>query len=262
MNLKARLVKLAQEHPEKRALLVPLLRQAGTPSYRDYVEKKKKKQQTPLSKDEWERKVLQTGVSGEKLKKKKEEGETTGEKIHQGPGYAGKTFKAITDHVDKEVGKLLQSFPPFTRTDIRKHKTWKAVETAQNEISKYVRKGGEEGTDEYDKLVKKLDSAIAGAKKYMEAKKNVKTPEKSEAQKREEFIKNLKDPKDRERFRKMSPEEFAKAKAGMTEDEEEEGGKTASSLYGQVVRLARENPNGIRSHLVPILRQFEGRWRN
>jgi len=66
------LLKLAHENPKMRkAILAKLRAEAAAPSYRNYLKKKQQQGKKPLSQDEWERKVLQTGQSGEELKKEK-----------------------------------------------------------------------------------------------------------------------------------------------------------------------------------------------
>ena len=56
-------------------------RMAATPKYQDYVEKKKNKGEKPLSKEDWERKVLNTGHSGDEVSLKKDVEKLLGKKI-------------------------------------------------------------------------------------------------------------------------------------------------------------------------------------
>ena len=46
------MIRLANEKPELRRHLVPMLRLADTPKYQDYVEKKKDKGEKPLPKED------------------------------------------------------------------------------------------------------------------------------------------------------------------------------------------------------------------
>ena len=58
MNLKNQIIRIAQENPELRKDLVPLLRKNATPKYEDYLKRKQKEREKPLTREEWERKVL------------------------------------------------------------------------------------------------------------------------------------------------------------------------------------------------------------
>jgi len=63
-DLRIEVVKLAKAVPEMRPYLIPLLKTA-TPRYQDYVERKKQEGKRPLPKEEWERRVLQTGPANQ-----------------------------------------------------------------------------------------------------------------------------------------------------------------------------------------------------
>jgi hypothetical protein len=61
-SLFIKVAKLAKEEPGLRPFLMPLLREAAEkPTYRDYVEKKKKKNEKPMDEDAWKAKVLGEG---------------------------------------------------------------------------------------------------------------------------------------------------------------------------------------------------------
>ena len=171
--------------------------------------------------------------------------------------------------MNKETVPLLNSFPPMKRTEIREHKTFKTLQKAQEAVAQAAHKGVEEGSDEFKKLTGKLEAALAGAKKHMEKLKKVKTPKKEEkdekkdkkpekkeksfAEKKREWLENVKDPKDKARIQKMNPKEFEAMAAALADEDEEGEGKKASMLRGQIVRLAHANPDGIRDHLLPLL---------
>jgi hypothetical protein len=62
MSLFIKVAKLAKAEPGLRPFLMPLLREAAEkPTYKDYVEKKKKKNEKPMDEDAWKAKVLGEG---------------------------------------------------------------------------------------------------------------------------------------------------------------------------------------------------------
>ena len=60
-TLRTKLIRLAHENPALRADLRPLLKTAEGPSYKTYVEKKRKDGEKPLPEDEWETRVKGKG---------------------------------------------------------------------------------------------------------------------------------------------------------------------------------------------------------
>jgi hypothetical protein len=72
MSLRDEIIRLANQHPETRRIYAAFIQEAaGKPTYKDYVEKKRKKNEKPLKKDQWEVRVL-----GKKPEGKSEGGST------------------------------------------------------------------------------------------------------------------------------------------------------------------------------------------
>lgn len=65
------MTRLAELRAAKRLAELRAIREAKAPSYKTYVDKKKSQGKKPLSKNEWERKVLNTGKPGDELKDEK-----------------------------------------------------------------------------------------------------------------------------------------------------------------------------------------------
>ena len=103
-TLRKKLIKAAVAHPEQRDRLMPLIARlvdAAAPKYQDYVERKQNMGEKPLDEKAWERKVLQTGISGDELKEEKAKGapaEGTEEKKPEGTAPK-KTYKKPVQEV-------------------------------------------------------------------------------------------------------------------------------------------------------------------
>ncbi len=65
-TLRSRLIRLAAVHPELRADILPLLKEAAGPSYKDYVDRKRNKGEKPLAQDAWESRVMGKGKGDSK----------------------------------------------------------------------------------------------------------------------------------------------------------------------------------------------------
>ena len=103
--LRASLIRLAYQNPSLRADILPLVtKEAG--SYRDYVEKKRKKGEKPLAEDAWKARTQGGGKAEEKGGKGGGKAEAKGGK---GKGYTSEHANKITSQIEKKVGDDLFS---------------------------------------------------------------------------------------------------------------------------------------------------------
>lgn len=286
-TLRSGLIRLAFHNPDLRADLLPLLtKEAAGPSYKDYVEKKRKKGEKPLDEEAWESRVKGKGEgkSEKKDEGKKDEGggktvslsRAEGEKLSEAlsgwarsagdPIYtvsshakAGKPIPA--DDAKKALGTVtfvLEHAGAYQLSNSEK----KQVATAKKMLEKAVK--SEKPKSEKPKpkfkgnyrpkmesVMTKHDLTDDDAKQVMEF--SVDRPKKGKPQSPEElkrrFMQNAK-PETKERMKNMSPADFMIMLRAVL-DQEEGGGKTASLRSG-LIRLAYENPN-MRADILPLL---------
>lgn len=142
-TLRQQIIKLACDRPEMRAYLVPILRQAA--SYEDYVKKKKDKHEQPLSKEDWERRVLQTG-HGEEVKEKVEKRRSAPTPDFSSKEPADKIKKRVLPHVmkdtnqtEKEVKKLVDDMVHNYGTEEKAYKMMDISDVAYSMTEKGLR---------------------------------------------------------------------------------------------------------------------------
>ncbi len=288
-TLRSGLIRLAFQNPDLRADLLPLLtKEAAGPSYKDYVEKKRKKGEKPLDEGAWESRVKGKGEgkSEEKDEGKKDEGggktvslsRAEGEKLSEALGgwhsSASDPIYAVSSHASagkpisaeaakKALGKvtfMLEHAEAHRLSDSEK----KQLSSAKKMLEKAVGSKSEKPKSEKPKpkfkgnyrpkmesVMTKHDLTDDDAKQVMEF--SVARPKKGKEQSPEElkrrFMQNAK-PETKERMKNMSPADFMIMLRAVL-DQEEGGGKTASLRSG-LIRLAYENPN-MRSALLPLL---------
>lgn len=289
-TLRSGLIRLAFHNPDLRADLLPLLtKEAAGPSYKDYVEKKRKKGEKPLAEDAWESRVKGKGEGkseekGDEGKKDEGGGKTVslsraeGEKLSEALGgwhsSASDPIYAVSSHAafghpipaeaaKKALGKvttMLDNAEAYRLSNSDK----KQLSSAKKMLEKAVGSKSEKPKSEKPKpkfkgnyrpkmesVMTKHDLTDDDAKQVMEF--SVARPKKGKEQSPEElkrrFMQNAK-PETKERMKNMSPADFMIMLRAVL-DQEEGGGKTASLRSG-LIRLAYENPN-MRPALLPLL---------
>ena len=102
--LRSGLIRLAYFNPELRADLLPLIeKEAAGPSYKDYVEKKRKKNEKPLAEDAWQSRVKGKGED-EGDKGEKGGGEDEGDKKDTG-------VHKVYDSAPAPIKKMFEQMP-------------------------------------------------------------------------------------------------------------------------------------------------------
>lgn len=140
-DLRSGLIRLAYLNPELRADLLPLIeKEAAGPSYKDYVEKKRKKNEKPLAEAAWQSRV-------------KGKGEDEGDKGEKGGGEDEKP-KA---EKPKAVSVGGESFAPEELAD-RRHEIYDAAAAMQKSV------GGAGKHPEVDKAFNALGGVLDAIK--------------------------------------------------------------------------------------------------
>lgn len=294
-DLRSGLIRLAFANPELRADLLPLIeKEAAGPSYKDYVEKKRKKGEKPLAEDAWESRVKGKGESGggaEKSEGKKDEdkggggktvslppaeskklGEALGQWHASGSdpiyavssnAYAGKPIPAdaAKKALDK-VNTLLQG--DMSAADKKQLSSAKAMlekltgekpkGKAKSEKPKASFKKNYRPTMESVMTKHSLTDDDAAEVIKFSIDRPKKGKEQSPAELMRRFMEHAK-PETKERMKGMNPAEFMKMLRAVLDDEEG-GGKTASLRAG-LIRLAYANPE-LRPTLLPLLEKHAG----
>ena len=148
-DLRQAVIKLAHEVPEMRKHLVPILRKTAAPNYQDYVEDKRKDGKKPLSKEEWERKVLQTGPAQDSTLHEEEDLETVADDWRAAEAIQKKLKSG--QHVSEEEAKAF-----FKDVDSRKRRLEKKLPEASPSVKRNVKEMIERIETMRQKLVNRM----------------------------------------------------------------------------------------------------------
>jgi hypothetical protein len=104
--LRSGLIRLAYENPSLRPALLPLIEKEAAATYKDYVEKKRKKGEKPLDEKAWESRVKGKGEDsgGKSEDKPKPKPEDKGDKGSEGGG------KSLSPSDSKKLGEALSGW--------------------------------------------------------------------------------------------------------------------------------------------------------
>lgn len=200
-DLRMAVIKLAKRNPELRKHLVPILREAAAPKYDAYVKKKREEGKKPLSKDEWERKVLNTGKSGDEYEVEEFEKELQ------------KTYRQMErEDREKEKGKGKEK-PGGKKEDVPKG-------DKKTPAKSYKKKYHAQVTKVMDKHnLTDTDADEVKAFKKDKPKSKTKVPP---AELLRRFLAKAK-PETKERMKGVSPAEFISMLGAILQDEEGAG---------------------------------------
>lgn len=180
-SLRTQIIRLAHRRPDLRPKILPLIKEAKTPSYQDYSDKKKRKGEKPLPKEEWETKVLgkkpsegkkeksdnnpYAGMSKQELSEKKKA-------IENAEWSKGKSVSENKKKLEKQKGHIQyltdvmsgQKKPSGTDFDDDKARE-KKLEKAQKEL-KEIESDLKKSEGEYKEVsekAKQIDQALKGS---------------------------------------------------------------------------------------------------
>ena len=133
MSILRAVLKVASRDRQVRRMLINEIRKtAGEPSYKDYVEKKKKEGEKPLSKEDWESRVLGKGKEKKPSKQEKAYAEIEST-LKKWEGLRDKDFQKAFDALPDSAKKGLatSAYPDYKKEFI------KAVEIASRKKSRF-----------------------------------------------------------------------------------------------------------------------------
>jgi len=290
--LRSGLIRLAYANPHLRADLLPLIeKEAAGPSYKDYVDKKRKKGEKPLDEAAWESRVKGKGEGGKSEDKGDKgsegggkslspaDGKKLGEALSQwhesgsDPIYAVSSNAAAGKPIPPEAAKkalskidtlLMGDMSPADKKQLSSAKAMlEKVTGAKSEG------GGKSKSEKPKKTYKKnyrptMESVMnkhgltdddAAEVIQFSIDRPKKGKEQSPAELMRRFMEKAK-PETKERMKGMNPQEFMKMLRAVLDDEEGGGGKTASLRNG-LIRLAYANPS-LRPTLLPLITKHAG----
>jgi len=292
-NLRASLIRLAHANPSLRADILPLvMKEAGT--YKEYVDRKRKKGEKPLSEDAW-RARTEGGGKAKTEEKGRGKGEDTAKEMR---AEADKKFEgAPGKKVTPEIAKTIPTGATVTyRTDLQTFKgTVQSVKdgvvTVKDEKGHILEfaEGKGENYRPFDRLkyqesgAKKPGQPPAEGKKPKSFKKNYRPkmesvmkkheltdddgaqiiefslarPKKGKPQSPAELMRRFMQnakPETKARMKNMSPADFMIMLRAVLD--QEEGGVKAASLRTAAIRFAYENP-ALRKVILAALKEAD-----